>query len=106
MTILILWMSMQKFDAVVGDVTITANRSKEVLFTQPFIDSGLLVAVPLKNDYITSGFSFLKPFTARMWLLTIAFFIIGGLAIYVLESKNHPHLEGWNPSRCCGSILW
>ena len=106
MTILILWMSMQKFDAVVGDVTITANRFKEVLFIQPFIDSGLLVAVRLNNDYITSGFSFLKPFTARMWVLTFGFFITGGLAIYLLERQKHQQLQGSKPSRSCGSILW
>ena len=67
LTSLFLWMLMQKFDAVVGDVTITANRSKEVLFTQPFIDSGLLVAVRLNRDHINPVFSFLDPFTPRMW---------------------------------------
>jgi len=96
----------QKFDAVVGDVTITGNRSKEVLFTQPFMDSGLLVVVRLKDDHISSGFAFLKPFTPGMWVLTVGFFIIGGLAIYLLERKKHPQFERSNPSRHCGSILW
>lgn len=96
----------KEFDAVVGDVTITANRYKEVLFTQPFIDSGLLVAVRLNKDRITSGFAFLKPFTPRMWVLTIGFFITGGLAIYLLERQKHPQLKGSKPSRRCGIALW
>ncbi|KAK1383107.1 hypothetical protein POM88_020842 [Heracleum sosnowskyi] len=35
-------------DAVIGDVTILANRSKYVDFTQPFAESGLTMIVPVK----------------------------------------------------------
>lgn len=99
-------MLIQKLHVVVGDVTITADRSKEVLFTQPFMDSGLLAVVRQRDDYIMSGFSFLKPFSAGMWVLTLGFFIIGGVAIYLLERKKHPQFEQSNPNRHCGSILW
>ncbi|KAI3823962.1 hypothetical protein L1987_05408 [Smallanthus sonchifolius] len=37
----------KKYDAVVGDVTILANRSRYVEFTQPFIESGLSMVVPV-----------------------------------------------------------
>ena len=57
---------LQEVDAVVGDVTIIANRAYEVLFTQPFIYSGLLTLVPLVEDHISLSFDFLKPFTAGL----------------------------------------
>ncbi|KAM7480973.1 hypothetical protein LguiB_005556 [Lonicera macranthoides] len=37
------------FDAVVGDVTIRANRSKYVDFTLPFTESGINMIVPVKD---------------------------------------------------------
>ncbi|GFP92594.1 glutamate receptor 2.8 [Phtheirospermum japonicum] len=38
------------FDAVVGDVTIIANRSQYVDFTLPFTESGVSMVVPIKYD--------------------------------------------------------
>jgi ionotropic glutamate receptor len=36
---------MQKYDAVIGDTTIVANRSTYVDFTLPFSESGVLMVV-------------------------------------------------------------
>ncbi|KAK4551245.1 hypothetical protein RGQ29_032439 [Quercus rubra] len=38
------------FDAVVGDLTILANRTKYVEFTQPYAESGLVVVVPAQPE--------------------------------------------------------
>ncbi|KAG2408878.1 Glutamate receptor 3.6 Ligand-gated ion channel 3.6 Precursor [Vigna angularis] len=38
-----------EFDAVVGDITITTNRTKIVDFTQPYIESGLVVVAPIRK---------------------------------------------------------
>lgn len=92
---------MQKFDAVVGDVTITATRAKKVLFTQAVLDAGLVAVVRLRNeDNIRSGFSFLKPFSAGMWLLTLGFFISVALVLYILERRRN------SGSRQFGNIVW
>jgi ionotropic glutamate receptor len=90
-----------KFDAVVGDVTITAKRAEQVQFTQPFLDSGLLAVVRLRNvDNINSGFAFLMPFSIGMWLLTLGFFTTGVLALYLLEYRRN------SASRQFGSTVW
>jgi hypothetical protein len=34
---------------VVGDITITTNRTKIVDFTQPYIESGLVVVAPVQK---------------------------------------------------------
>ncbi|VFQ65545.1 unnamed protein product [Cuscuta campestris] len=40
---------LERYDAVVGDITILANRSKLVDFTLPFIESGVTTVVPVKH---------------------------------------------------------
>ena len=67
-------MFMQKFDAIVGDVTITAKRAQQVQFTQPLLDFGLVVVVRLiKENHIRSGFAFPKPFSTGTWVLISIF---------------------------------
>ncbi|KAL0301803.1 UNVERIFIED_CONTAM: Glutamate receptor 3.5 [Sesamum radiatum] len=56
-----------KYDAAVGDVTITTNRTRMVDFTQPYMESGLVVVAPVKETK-SSPWSFLMPFTWQMWL--------------------------------------
>lgn len=96
---------LKEIDAVVGDMTIIAKRAHEVLFTQPFIDSGLVVVVPLVEDHISPGFDFLKPFTAGMWVLILGLFITGGLTIYLLERKKNPQFHGPTSGKI-GNIVW
>lgn len=97
---------LKNVDAVVGDFTITSKRSLEVLFAQPFLDSGLLAVVPLKHDQdtISFGWVFTKPFTTGMWLLIAGFFISGGMMIYILERRNIRGFEG-KPRNPFRSIL-
>eukprot|EP00253_Pinus_taeda_P012034 PITA_12034 len=97
---------LKNLDAVVGDFTITSKRYQEVLFTQPFFDSGLVAVVPLKDqDTISYGWVFTKPFTAEMWLLVAGFLIFGGIMVYILERRDNRRFRG-QPSKKLGSMLW
>ncbi|GLJ29200.1 hypothetical protein SUGI_0575930 [Cryptomeria japonica] len=64
-----------KYDAVVGDVTITANRTCETVdFTQPFKDTGLvMLARTTIKEEANNGWTFLQPFTPVVWATTAAF---------------------------------
>jgi ionotropic glutamate receptor len=98
--------ALKNLDAVVGDLTITSKRSQEVLFAQPFFDSGLVAVVPLKDQVtISFGWAFTKPFTGEMWLLLAGFFISGGIVVYILERSNNRRFRG-QPSKQFGSVLW
>ncbi|OMO51259.1 GPCR, family 3 [Corchorus olitorius] len=57
------------FDAVVGDIAIVTNRTKVVDFTQPYVSSGLVIVAPFKKQN-TGAWAFLRPFSARMWIVT------------------------------------
>ncbi|KAM7477597.1 hypothetical protein LguiA_025810 [Lonicera macranthoides] len=56
-----------KFDVVVGDVTIRANRSLYVDFTMPFTESGIIMIVPVEDKKAKNAWVFLKPLTWDLW---------------------------------------
>lgn len=99
-----LW-TVQEFDAVVGDVTITTARSKVVDFTQPYTASGLVVVVPVKGDASSYAWAFMRPFTPAMWCTTCAFFLLTGLVIWMLEHKKNRDFRG-RPKKQIVTTLW
>ncbi|WOG89774.1 hypothetical protein DCAR_0209013 [Daucus carota subsp. sativus] len=81
------------FDAVIGDVTILANRSKYVEFTQPFAESGLTMIVPVKPQ-ADKAWMFLKPFSKGMWGMTAAILVYTVLIVWLLERRSNPEFDG------------
>ncbi|GLJ24196.1 hypothetical protein SUGI_0461440 [Cryptomeria japonica] len=79
---------LNKFDAVVGDTTILANRSKLVDFTHPFTETGMAMVVPIATDGGKNPWAFLLPFTLDLWCATGAFFIFTGRVVWVLEQNE------------------
>ncbi|TXG47513.1 hypothetical protein EZV62_026807 [Acer yangbiense] len=91
------------YDAVVGDVTIMAGRSKKVEFTQPYAESGLSMIVPAK--YEESAWMFMRPFTWKMWVVTGVILIYTMLIVWLLEHKQNPDFNGpWQNQIC--TALW
>ncbi|PIN07125.1 Glutamate-gated kainate-type ion channel receptor subunit GluR5 [Handroanthus impetiginosus] len=92
------------FDAVVGDIAIVTNRTRIVDFTQPYIESGLVVVAPVRK-LNSSPWAFLRPFTLSMWLVTGAFFLIVGVVVWILEHKINDEFRG-PPKNQLITILW
>lgn len=95
---------LQNFDAAVGDLTITTDRTRIVDFTQPYMESGLVVVVPVKEQK-TSPWAFLKPFTYQMWLVTGAFFLFVGAVVWILEHRMNQEFRG-PPRKQLMTIFW
>ncbi|KAF5199049.1 Glutamate receptor 3.3 [Thalictrum thalictroides] len=91
------------FDAAVGDITIVTNRTRIADFTQPYAANGLVIVIPLK-DSKSSAWVFLKPFTAEMWCVTGAFFVVVGVVIWILEHRINNDFRG-PPKRQIITIL-
>nr|POF21991.1 glutamate receptor 2.7 [Quercus suber] len=91
------------YDAFVGDVTILANRTKCVEFTQPFAESGLSMVVPAKPE--GSAWIFLKPFTWKMWLVTGVILIYTMLIVWFLEHQYNQEFRGPLKTQI-GTSLW
>ncbi|KAK2976666.1 hypothetical protein RJ640_017409 [Escallonia rubra] len=83
----------KSFDAVVGDVTILANRSLYVEFTQPFAESGLSMLVPVSEAH--KAWMFFKPLSLEMWVVTCALLSCTMLAVWFFEHQTkNPEFEG------------
>ncbi|CAH9076979.1 unnamed protein product [Cuscuta europaea] len=93
------------FDAVVGDVTILANRSDSVEFTLPYTESGVTTVVPVEQDRRRSAWIFLKPLRTELWVTTGAFFIFIGSVIWVLEHRINKEFQGPRHKQI-GMIFW
>ncbi|CAA2974319.1 Glutamate receptor [Olea europaea subsp. europaea] len=78
---------LENYDAVVGDVTILANRSSYVDFTLPYAESGVRLLVPLKEKK-KNAWIFLRPLTWQLWLTSGCCFLGIGLVILILENRN------------------
>ncbi|KAJ6398227.1 hypothetical protein OIU77_019101 [Salix suchowensis] len=92
------------YDAAIGDIAIITNRTRMADFTQPYIESGLVVVAPVKR--MNSGaWSFLKPFTRQMWGVTALFFIVVGAVVWILEHRLNDEFRG-PPRRQMITILW
>ncbi|KAK9133460.1 hypothetical protein Scep_012988 [Stephania cephalantha] len=81
------------FDAAVGDITIITNRTRIADFTQPYAANGLVIVIPNRNSN-SGAWVFLKPFTAEMWGVTAAFFLVIGLVIWILEHRINDDFRG------------
>ncbi|KAL6199375.1 hypothetical protein ACLB2K_029159 [Fragaria x ananassa] len=94
-----------KFDAVVGDVTIRANRSLNVGFTMPYSKADVVMVVPIQDKRTKSAWVFLKPLTWDLWMTTLCFFIFIGFVIWVLEHRFNDDFRG-TPSHQVGTSFW
>ncbi|XP_016649714.1 PREDICTED: glutamate receptor 1.2-like [Prunus mume] len=90
------------FDAVVGDTTITSERSQYVGFTIPYTDLGVGMLVSNENGDM---WIFLKPLSADLWITIAGFFILTGFVVWVIERPANPEYQG-KPSQQIGTILW
>ncbi|XP_061367343.1 glutamate receptor 3.2-like isoform X1 [Gastrolobium bilobum] len=92
------------FDAAIGDITIVTDRTRIVDFTQPYIESGLVVVAPVKR-LKSSAWAFLRPFTPLMWGVTALFFLIVGAVVWILEHRTNDEFRG-PPKKQIATILW
>ncbi|KAI3961068.1 hypothetical protein MKW92_028912 [Papaver armeniacum] len=85
---------LQNYDAVVGDVTITANRSQYVDFTLPYVEAGASMIVLTRRDFYKEAVIFFLPLEWRLWLTIVAFFVYIGSVIWILEHRGNREFRG------------
>ncbi|MCE3215992.1 hypothetical protein HAX54_004302, partial [Datura stramonium] len=95
----------QKHDAVIGDMTISANRSNYVDFTLPFTESDISAVVPVKDDDRKNAWIFVKPLKSELWITTAAFFVSIGFVVWVLEHRVNKEFQGPRREQV-GMIFW
>ncbi|RVW75482.1 Glutamate receptor 2.7 [Vitis vinifera] len=104
-TDLVFQVYLQVFDAVVGDVTITSNRSLYVDFTLPYTELGVGMVVPIEIGKAKNMWIFLEPLTVDLWLVSGAFFILTGCIVWFIERKINDEFKG-SRAQQVGMIFW
>ena len=87
-------MKMQEYDAVMGDTTIVANRTKFVDFTMPYFESGVAMIVKVEDDKRNNIWIFLKPLRWDLWLSFGVAFLSTGFIVWTLEHRTNSNLQG------------
>ncbi|GKV26093.1 hypothetical protein SLEP1_g35446 [Rubroshorea leprosula] len=82
-----------KYDAVVGDITIVANRSLYVDFTVPFMESTVVIVVPIRNNPNNNAWVFVKPLSGDLWMASFLFFVVTANVICFLERNNNEYFR-------------
>lgn len=95
----------QALDAVVGDVTITSNRSQYVDFTLPYTELGMGMVMPIETGKTKSMWVFLEPLTVDLWLVSGALFIVTGWVVWVIEHKINDEYKG-STAQQVAMIFW
>ncbi|GMI95131.1 GLUTAMATE RECEPTOR 2.7, glutamate receptor 2.7 [Hibiscus trionum] len=93
------------YDAVVGDVTIVANRSLFVDFTLPYTESGVSMLVPIRDNNKKNAWVFLQPLTPDLWVTSGCFFVFIGFVVWVLEHRINQDFRG-PPAHQVGTSFW
>ena len=75
-------------------------------FTQPYIESGLVVVASIKESN-SNAWAFLRPFTLMMWLVTAISFLVMGAVIWILEHRTNEEFQGkGDPKKQVAIALW
>ncbi|RWR91371.1 glutamate receptor 2.5-like protein isoform X1 [Cinnamomum micranthum f. kanehirae] len=91
---LIQQLHLNRYDGVVGDITITSNRTKYGDFTLPYMTSGVSMIVPVVDSLIKNRWWFLKPLTWKLCLVTIVLSLSKGLLLWYFERENNEDFKG------------
>ncbi|KAL8232960.1 hypothetical protein R6Q57_002738 [Mikania cordata] len=91
-----------EFDAAIGDITITSNRSLYVDFTLPYTDLGLAA---LTRNTDACMWIFMKPLSSDLWIVSGCFFILVGFVIWILEHGTNDEFQG-SLVQQIGTTLW
>nr|ABW74565.1 glutamate receptor [Boechera divaricarpa] len=95
----------QTWDAVVGDLTITANRSLYVDFTLPYTESGVSMMVPVRDNENKNTWVFLKPWSLDLWVTTGCFFVLIGFVVWLFEHRVNTDFRR-PPHHQIGTSFW
>ncbi|XP_011627843.2 glutamate receptor 2.7 isoform X1 [Amborella trichopoda] len=83
-----------KYDAVVGDVAIIANRSNYVDFTPPYTEPGVSMIVPMRKKRGSNALAFLKPLTWELWVTASCFLFFMAFVVWFLEHRMNEDFRG------------
>lgn len=92
----------QNYDGIVGDVTITGNRTLYADFTVTYTDLGIGTITKRESNDI---WLFSRPLHPNLWLTIAAFLVLIGLVVWVIEHSSNKEFQG-SVAHQIGTMLW
>ncbi|CAN4092701.1 unnamed protein product [Withania somnifera] len=103
---MVVGVSNKSLDAAVGDTEIMADRYEYAEFSQPYIDSGLVMVVTERPKLKKAHFIVIKAFKLKLWILLAVMSMSTGVVIWLNEYVNdNPDFSGSFP-QLIGSMVW
>ncbi|CAA2973792.1 glutamate receptor -like isoform X1 [Olea europaea subsp. europaea] len=96
----------KSLDAAVADMTILDDRYDYADFSQPYMDSQIVMVVPAKKDLKRQRFIALTAFEWKLWLVMVASSLFTGAIIYLNEHVNDNPEFGNSFPQIIGSMIW
>lgn len=93
------WYLKKTLDAAAGDTSIMAKRYHFAEFSQPYLDSRLVMVVPSKPA--GAKLHFTKVFKKEMWATLGALSVFIGYVVWLIERTENPDFENH-----LGAMLW
>ena len=77
----------QNCTCAAGDFTVRASRAQYVNFTIPYLSSEVYMLVHGAHEWNQTLWTFLRPFTWRLWITIFSMSIYIGAAVAILEYR-------------------
>ncbi|CAF1196127.1 unnamed protein product [Adineta steineri] len=94
------------FDLFIGDVTITAARREIAGFSSTIYDNSLRVVVRDAASVKLDLWSYLKPFSFKLWITILGATIYAGILVYILEGRQNEALQDRSIVSIVGMSMW
>ncbi|KAL5698828.1 hypothetical protein ACHQM5_029813 [Ranunculus cassubicifolius] len=88
-----IYTDLKDYDIVVGDITVTANRSVVVDFSIPYTRGGVTMLVPIKYNKIKNLHIVFEAFSWKRWPLQCGLFILIFVIWYLKHVRGSSFLE-------------
>ncbi|MBD3409040.1 MAG: transporter substrate-binding domain-containing protein [Ignavibacteriales bacterium] len=97
-----------EIDVAVAPLTVTAERSAKMDFTQPFFIAGLSVAAPAEREMGLLGYvrQLITVEMIEAIVTLVALLIVVALAMWLVERRRNPEQFGGGAARGIGEGVW
>ena len=79
----------KEIDMVVADLTYNKERAERIDFSSPFMNLGIGIIYKQEKEQKANYFSFLAPFSTKIWIIIISAYAVVSLLLYFISK----HLE-------------
>ncbi|XP_071692201.1 glutamate receptor 2.9-like [Rutidosis leptorrhynchoides] len=94
-------------DIAIGDIEITANRYQYVEFSQPYMETEIVMVAPAKRDTNKEDFIFLYAITPKLWIVLLAMTIGTVLVVWFNEHVHeNQDFKASSTSEYITKMIW